>query len=203
MKPERIGLFGGSFNPVHLGHQAIVEASLNYLDRVIIMPCRISPHKLDQVNASEMVTTEHRLNMLKACFDENERVEISRWEMDRESISYSWMTLEMLKEANLQAEIVLVMGWDQFIALPTWHRFEDWGREQKYLVFKRAGEGSMAETPEPLADLDVEFASEELPDLSATQVRTKLSKGDQNAKNSLAAEVWNYLHEHELYGIES
>lgn len=120
MKKERIGLFGGTFAPPHLGHVKAVNTVLKHirLDRLIIMPTAIPPHKV-KVKGD---TPEQRLEMARAAFGDIPSVEISDYEIKKGGLSYTVNTLEDL--CNDKNRIFLICGGDMFRTLDTWYQAE-------------------------------------------------------------------------------
>jgi len=196
--PQKIGLFGGTFNPVHNGHVAIVEASLNYLDQVVVMPCRISPHKLEQQDDPHFASGEDRFQMLELCFGEMEGVEVSRWEIDREGVSYTWETIEYLHAQYPRSEIYLVLGRDQFDVFDTWHRFDLWKNKVGFLLFQR--EGVSGQDPTELTHgSTVVRADEKIPSISSTGIRQQIASGTGAGQELCTEDVVEYLEEEMLY----
>ncbi len=117
-----LGIFGGTFNPIHKGH---INASLRFyddakLDKLLVIPDRVPPHKEAQV-----VSSEHRLNMLRLVYDdktvtENRNIQISDIELLREGKSYTIVTLRDLKKAYPEATLFLYTGSDMFYTLESW-----------------------------------------------------------------------------------
>ena len=120
MKTERIGLFGGTFAPPHIGHVKAVKSLLRHvrLDKVLIMPTAIPPHKV-KVKGD---TPETRLEMCRAAFGGIEKAEISTYEIDKGGLSYSVDTLEHLTTEGRR--IFMLCGGDMFKTLPTWYKAE-------------------------------------------------------------------------------
>ncbi len=116
---ERIGIYGGTFNPPHLGHiraaqHAIAQLSL---DRLFIVPSCIAPHKqLPEDSASP----QQRLRMLQLCMEQITGAEISDIELQRGGPSYTFETVEQLRQAHPRAEMILFMGTDMFLSFHTW-----------------------------------------------------------------------------------
>ena len=110
MKTERIGLFGGTFAPPHMGHVKAVKSLLRHvrLDKVLIMPTAIPPHKV-KVKGD---TPETRLEMCRAAFGGIEKAEISTYEIDKGGLSYSVDTLEHLTKEGRR--IFMLCGGDMF-----------------------------------------------------------------------------------------
>lgn len=120
-------LFGGSFDPVHLGHVNAVKALLKSSlapDRVIIMPAFVNPFKagLDKDNRAGC---NDRLQMCRLAFDPLPRCEVSDFEIKKATLSYTADTLEHLRELYPADKLILMMGSDSLKTLPTWSRFRD------------------------------------------------------------------------------
>ncbi len=133
---ERIAIFGGSFNPVHNQHIALaksVVAELN-LDRLIIMPTYTAPHKTDAP-----APAEHRLNMLKIAFANEERIEVSDYEISKGGTSYTYLTVEHFKQTT-GAEIFFLVGADMLKDFKTWRYPERILNACTLCAFDRTGE---------------------------------------------------------------
>ena len=118
MTTERIGVFGGTFDPVHIGH-LIVATELRFalaLDRVLFVPAGRPPHKTGQ----EVSPDEHRLAMLELALADAPGFEISRVDIDRVGPSYTVDTLAILRQELDSAALVFLMGEDSLRDLPTW-----------------------------------------------------------------------------------
>ena len=119
----KIGIFGGTFNPPHLGHLAAAEAAIGALglDKLYIVPASIPPHKeLPEGTPAP----EHRLSMAAKLADAlllPEKLEVSSLELDREGKSYTADTLAALHAEYPGAELWLLMGTDMFLTLHLWH----------------------------------------------------------------------------------
>ena len=119
----KIGIFGGTFNPPHLGHLAAARTAVAVLglDKLLIIPAAIPPHKELPEGTPE---PERRLAMAAKLADAlllPEKVEVSSLELDRTGKSYTSDTLAQLKEAYPGAELWLLMGTDMFLTLHLWH----------------------------------------------------------------------------------
>ena len=113
-----IGLYGGSFDPVHKGHVRVAHAFLRQMkpEKLIVMPCRIPPHK----DKTDGAGGEARLRMLRAAFAKDEKVEISDFELKKDGVSYTVETLRELKKQYPDRNILLVVGADMFLTLREW-----------------------------------------------------------------------------------
>ncbi|MGN1411402.1 MAG: nicotinate (nicotinamide) nucleotide adenylyltransferase [Oscillospiraceae bacterium] len=116
-----IGLFGGSFNPIHNGHIHLaksVNSAIN-LDKTILIPSKISPHKSND----EYVSNEHRFNMCKLAIENLPNFEVSDFELSREGISYSIYTVRHFKEKYPNDNLFLLIGSDMFLTFDQWRDY--------------------------------------------------------------------------------
>ncbi len=120
---KRIGMFGGSFNPVHLGHIGLAQAFIEELklDKLLIVPTNIPPHK----SANDMTSSSHRFNMCKIAFEGIEKVEVSDIEIKRQGASYTVDTLRQLKQTYKDSKIYLITGADMFMTVQNWKEAEN------------------------------------------------------------------------------
>ncbi len=114
----KIGIFGGSFDPVHNEHIALVKSAVESLslDRLLIMPAKIPPHKIGKRLSSDKA----RLSMCRLAFKDIEKVEISDYEIKKEGTSYTYLTVEHFKKQNPDAELYFLVGTDMLRDFPTW-----------------------------------------------------------------------------------
>ncbi len=114
---ERIGIFGGTFNPVHVEHVNIVESAINELnlDRLFVMPTFLSPHKT-LIPAPEV----DRINMLKEAFSGLEKVEVSDYEIKKGGVSFTYQTAEEFRKNYPTAKIFWIVGGDMLVDFKTW-----------------------------------------------------------------------------------
>jgi nicotinate-nucleotide adenylyltransferase len=114
----RIGVYGGSFDPVHIGHLLLAECCREQagLDRVLFVPAATQPHKQDR----RLADPQHRIDMLRLATGGHPAFEVATLELDRGGVSYTVDTLAALKSAHPAAELCLLLGPDTLAALPTW-----------------------------------------------------------------------------------
>lgn len=114
---KRIGIFGGTFNPVHFEHVAMAKEAIKELnlDKIIIIPTKFSPHK-----TLSPASDFDRLNMLRLAFSNAEKTEISSFEMDSEGKSYTYITVEHYKALYKDAELYFIAGGDMLVDFKTW-----------------------------------------------------------------------------------
>ncbi len=115
----RIGIYGGSFNPPHLGHitAALQAVDALCLDKVLMIPAGVAPHKQLPSNSP---TPWQRLEMLRLAVRGNSKIEVSDIELRREGKSYTYQTILQLKQMYPRDELILLMGTDMFLSLDSW-----------------------------------------------------------------------------------
>jgi nicotinate-nucleotide adenylyltransferase len=187
----RIGVFGGTFDPVHVGHLAIANAALESvpLDRVLFVLARRSPLKETDPVAAE----GDRLKMLELAIADEPRFAVSRLELDRTGPSYTVETLEQLAGAD---ELFLILGGDAIAALPRW---KDAGRIATLatlLVAERPGAPERAGTA-PV----VRFDAPRL-DISSRELRARAARG-RSLRYLVPDPVWKHIEARGLYRAEA
>ena len=146
MAAQRIGLFGGSFDPVHLGHTMVARAAVDELalDRLFIIPAARSPFKPEDEPAPAAV----RLEWLRLAFVDEPRCEIDAQEIEREGVSYSIDTVRAMAERFPEAELFYLIGADHVPTLPEWREAEALARLATFVIVPRPGE-TENQFPEP------------------------------------------------------
>ncbi len=135
--PERIGLYGGSFDPVHLGHLIVARDALEQLGlaRMVFIPAAISPHKLGRAPGA---SGEERLAMLEAAVEGEARFSVDGRELGRAGPSYTVDTIRELRaELSAGTELFYLIGEDNVPALDTWHRIEELRALVQFVVCHR------------------------------------------------------------------
>lgn len=156
---ERVGLFGGTFNPVHVGHLRAAEEAAEALglDRVVFIPAADPPLKRD--GSQVIAPAKDRLAWVQAAIADNPRFEVSGLELEREGPSYTVDTLRILKEQLAPAELVFIVGQDAFVDLPSWREPRNLSTLAHFAVVTRPPGGGRLDDwlPEPFRD-DYELA---------------------------------------------
>ena len=183
----RIGVFGGTFDPVHVGHLSIAQAALETagLDRVVFVPAKRSPLKDRGPFASEA----DRLAMLEAATKDEPRFAVSRIELDREGPSYTVDTLEALQG---QGELHLIIGSDAHAEMARWKSPDRVRQLAKILVARRPG------APEPQESSGALFFDAPSLDLSSRELRARASRG-LSLRYLVPDEVWRHIERLGLY----
>jgi nicotinate-nucleotide adenylyltransferase len=195
---DRVGLFGGSFNPPHLAHLALAEAARDQLelDRVVWMPAAVPPHKQHR----HLPAAEHRLAMTRRAVEGNAAFVVSDLEIAREGVSYTVDTIRTLQGAFPETEFHLLLGGDSLAQFETWAQPEEIVRRVPLVVYPRPGA--------PIADVSayvmarVTVLDRPLLDPSSTAIR-RLLRARRSVRYLVPDAVLAYAAEHGLYdGVE-
>ncbi len=199
----RLGIFGGSFDPVHCGHLLLADccATQAMLDEVWFVPAAHQPLK----PAGPVASNEHRVAMLRLACAERDDFCVSTIEIDRGGISYTVDTLQAIAEQRPESELFLLMGADSLADLPRWHRPEAICRVATPLVVHRA------EAPAPdfqvlrhlVADERLVAISQHLVEMpptpiSSSQIRRQVASGEP-WQEAVPNQVADYITEQQLY----
>ena len=198
---ERIGIYGGTFNPPHIGHMEAAKQAIGrlQLDRLLMVPTGISPHKVLPPNSP---TSKQRLEMLRIATADSPCLEVSDVELSREGVSYTWQTIHALREQNPEAELILMMGTDMFLSFRSWKNTEQIVRDASLAVFYRGDKGEHAAVDAEKAyweekGVRVQLVENDVINISSTQMRRLLIF--RCAADFLPAGVLDYIRQHYLY----
>ena len=193
----RIGLFGGAFNPPHVGHLICAQeahAQLE-LDVVVWVPVGRAPHR----EIPQDPGPEVRFQMCDYVTAADERLGLSRIEVDRDGPSYTADTLRELRERSPDDELVLILGGDQAAALPTWHEPGEVMRLAAIAVAERAGSDRAAVERAIGGQAELRFFAMPRIDVSSTMVRERAASG-QPIRYLVPDKVANFIGAQSLYG---
>lgn len=197
MKPAgvRIGIFGGAFDPVHLGHVKIAESFLasNIIDKLLVLPTPASPHKKDK----EQTPFGHRYEMLKLVFQEYDKVFVSDLESHLPKPSYTLRTIETLQEKHPENKYFLCIGEDSLAAFNTWWKYEEILLRTPLIVASRPGSESSTISREILERAI--FIDHTEVDVSSTEIRKKARMEDDSLKSLVPESVAHYIFNNKLY----
>lgn len=137
----KIGIYGGSFNPIHYGHLNVARTAMKELelDRLIVIPANVSPFKVDE--AGDEVLWD-RLELVKAAFADDPRVTVDERELKRGGVSYTIDTVRELAAENPGAELYYLIGEDSEEGLPRWKEIDELKKLVTFKVFPRTKESS-------------------------------------------------------------
>lgn len=190
--PRRVALFGGTFDPVHLGHLAIAglaREKMN-LDRVIFIPCRQSPHK----NECPLASEDERIEMLEFALAGVSWAVVSEIEMQLPPPSYSWVTAEAMSEIYPESRLFWLMGTDQWNAIQTWSRPAHLADLVEFIVHDRG------DKPRPQPGFRVHSVPGSHP-ASASEIRSRTP--EYLPVDWLHPDVATFIHARALYGCQS
>ena len=201
----KIAMFGGSFNPPHMGH---VEAARSVIasihpDRLLIMPTCVSPHK---AMAGDTPPPEKRLELCRLAFAGLPEAEVSDLEMRRAGKSYTVDTLQQLKELYPDAELTLVMGTDMILSLESWKDPETIMQLAQIAVLLREdGEKDAVlkqiDHLQTVYDAKVQLLEAAVYPATSTEIRAELKQAEKPAE--LGEEEYAYIVKHLLYGARA
>lgn len=193
---ERVGIFGGTFDPPHRAHLAVARTAVAELQltRLVWIPAAQSPHKADDqpTDAVHRIEMTRRMVAQEACF------ELDLGEMEAGGLSFTVDTLQRLKEAHPDWRLWLIIGQDQFDALPRWREPERLRQLARVAVYRR---DTAPSDPDATGDghrpPDVWLPGVRMM-ISSTDIRRRLMRGE-DMDDVLLPEVSDYIHHHGLY----
>jgi nicotinate-nucleotide adenylyltransferase len=198
---QRIGIFGGTFDPPHLGHMILASEALQQLKltRLLWMITPISPHKQNQT----ITAVAHRLEMVQAAIRDVPRFELSTLEFERPAPQYTVDTLRILRDQNPSAALVLLIGADSLRSLATWYHPVDLVSACHEIgVMQRPGESiqmSVLEAAIPNLKGKVHFVETPLLQISSREIRRRIAEGLEY-RYFLPPPVFDYIQANHLYG---
>ena len=195
----RLGILGGTFDPIHVGHLAVAKRAIEcaHLDRVLFVPSAQPPHR-----AAALAPAEDRLEMTKLAVEGEPSFEVFDVEIKRGGRSYTADTLSELHHAFPNDELFLILGWDAARLFRTWHEPERVASLASVVIVDRPGLGQA--TSAELAGLGLDPARVvtchfPTPDVSGSDLRRAI-KARRAVTGQLPPAVELYIAEHHLYG---
>ena len=183
----RIGIFGGSFNPIHNGHISLARQLREKagLDEVWLMVSPQNPLK----RQDDLLDDEQRMEMVRLALEGVEGIIASDYEMHLPKPSYTWNTLQALKKDYPDHEFTLLMGGDNWASFNRWYRYEDILRDFRIVVYPRRG----------MSQVDAPCVIEaELLDISSTEIRQRIKAG-KGIRRMVPKAVADYIRKEGLY----
>lgn len=183
----KIGLYGGTFDPIHHGHLILGREALEKLamDRIVFIPASLSPHKLE----TQPSPPELRMEMIRLSIENEPGFETDDLELHRNGPSYAVETVEVYRKRFPGAQLFYLIGQDNLTALHTWRRVDDLLKNVTLVVF---GRGSSSDSELAPPNITRTF------DISSTEIRNRVAKG-LSIRYLVHHRVANLIHEKQLY----
>ncbi|MCL6605187.1 MAG: nicotinate-nucleotide adenylyltransferase [Paenibacillus sp.] len=194
----KVGIMGGTFDPLHMGHMLAAEAARDTynLDEVWFMPSHIPPHKHEAG-----VSSEDRLAMVQEAVQEHESFRTLDWEITRGGVSYTIETVRKLQQEYPKLDLYFIIGADMVQYLPKWEGIEELVQRLTFIGVGRPGTNLDLEAlPSDISD-KVILADMPLVDISSTMLRKRAAEG-KSIRYMVPETVFNYVHRSGLYGVQ-
>ena len=194
-----IVIFGGTFNPIHIGHQQILDSlqKINNIDKIFLIPTKIPPHKAVDYLADK----SDRINMCKIVASRYTNVEVSTIELDREGKSYTIDTLTAFGNIFPNADIAITIGADMLVTFKEWKNYKAILKVAKIITFYREDTDVILyrKSIDELRGMDAEIIEidDAIVGISSTNIRDSLKQGMET--EFLNNDVLIYINEHKLY----
>ncbi len=187
----RLGILGGTFNPIHVGHLLIAQDALEQagLDRVLFIPCATPPHKV----AAKLAPARHRLAMVRRAIRGDRRFAVDDLEIRRGGRSYSVDTLAELRGRHPRAEFHFIIGGDSLPELNHWRDIDRLATLCRFVVVGRPGFQPPARNP-----YRVRIVRGHACDVSSTDIRARCARR-QSIRYLVPDAVFRYIRAHNLY----
>ena len=201
---KKIGILGGTFDPVHYGHIALAEDAVREagLHEVVMIPARIQPFKQDR----EYASGEDRFNMLALAAGKDDHITVSKYELEQESVSYTYLTLRHMQEFDgSDTRLYFITGTDSFLKIDSRMNAEELLTNYAYIIGTRPGY-RQDEYREAVQRITETYGTEVISmnktelDISATEIREKIAAGAP-VDDLMPPEVLRYITEHGLYRV--
>ncbi|GAB6078202.1 nicotinate (nicotinamide) nucleotide adenylyltransferase [Hydrogenobaculum acidophilum] len=184
-----IAFFGGSFDPIHIGHILVARdvCELCGIDNIYFMPSFISPFK-----SYPIASPRDRFNMLKLALKDESWAFIEDIELKKEEVSYTYKSALILKEKYKQIP-TFIIGYDAYLTLDKWYKYEELVKIAKFIVVKRGKDNHLLNK-----DVDAIFCNTRTIDISSTEIRKRIKEG-KSIKHMVPDNVLKYIHKWGLY----
>lgn len=200
MGKKRVGIFGGTFDPIHMGHLIVAETIMDefHLDKVVFIPAAVPPHKLDK----QISPAKHRYMMTMLATCSNPRFQVSDMEMHRQGPSYSRDTLaQLIEEHGRDTEFYFIVGADSVENLHTWNRIDELLTMCHFIGASRPGcmpdMEKIAQRFGPLAEKIHCLETPEL-EISSTEIRHRVGQ-KRTIRYIVPETVEQYIYKEKLY----
>lgn len=198
----KVGIIGGSFDPIHLGHLAMAEylRELKNLDKIVFIPTGKAPHKTYESLAGQ------RLEMVKLAIEDNKYFSFCQIEVLKDTTSYTAETLEALKEKWPEAEFNFIIGTDNLFSIESWYKIEELGKLTNILVSNRIYKDGISIEEimdksrylENKYNMKIDIVNSPVFEISSSDIRQRIKNG-KSIKYLLTKKVEDYIRDHGLY----
>ncbi len=191
----KLCIFAGTFNPIHNAHLMMAQYAIDNFgfDKILFIPAFKPPHK-----DYDSQISEHRFNMVELAIENNSHFEISNIEFQRESKSYTYLTiLELYKLYNVDGKINMLIGTDAFEKIESWYETDKLKELVDFIVFVRENEKVNFDKLKEKG-YNFKFAKMSFCDISSTEIRQKIQT-NQSIQNLVTKEVKEYIEKNGLY----
>lgn len=201
MAGKSLGILGGTFDPIHMGHLRMAEHVFQSmeLENIVFIPANVPPHKLGQ----DFAPAADRYAMTELAVADNPHFIVSDMEIKRTGVSYTIDTIRELHHQYADKELHFIIGADSVAQLHTWHNIEEMLEMTTFVAVWRPGyEGAMEELVRHLGQRARErvlLLDTPVYDISSTEIRTRIREG-RSLAGLVSGPVEQYIYEHGLYG---
>ena len=188
---KKIGVFGGTFNPIHIGHLAIARSAQEKfnLEKVIFVPCHYPPHK----RVSRLVSAQDRFNMVRLGIKDNPCFDISDFEIKKEGKSYSIDTVKYFRgKFSDKTKLFFIIGEDTFSDISSWKAIDEILKIVSFIVVNRPGYAACMPKVKHHSIISPGI------DISGSYLRRHIREG-KNVKYLVPEDVLKYINHHKLY----
>ncbi len=198
---QRLGIFGGTFNPPHIGHIHIASEALNgaMLDKMLFVPCGNPPHKRVEGDA----TPKHRFEMTQIAISNYPKFEITDLEIRSSEYSYTAKTLELLKGIYPGSRLCFVVGGDSLRDMESWYQPQKIFQLSEIVALRRGGMENQVfdesvDFYRKKYDADITIVDIDPVDVSSSTLRAKIAQGEDTG-NLVDKKVLEYINKFEIY----
>ena len=198
---KSLGILGGTFDPIHMGHLRMAEHVFQRmeLESIVFIPAYVPPHKLGQ----DFAPAQDRYAMTELAVADNPHFTVSDMELKRTGVSYTIDTIRQLHAQYEDRELNFIIGADSVAQLHTWHNIEEMLELTRFVAVWRPGyEGAMEDMVRHLGEQAKErvlLLDTPVYDISSTEIRTRIRQG-LGLAGLVPPAVERYIYEHGLYG---
>ncbi len=189
---RRVALFGGTFDPIHIGHLIIAEWVQQELDLNTVVFIPNLKHPFDK--RPDISSARHRLKMVELAIKPFLGFEVSDFEIRKGDVSYSIETIEYFEKLWPDARLLFLIGGDNLAEFNRWKRYQDILKKVQLVVYNR----KQSKVPDYLRASNILFLSPPLIDVSSSLIRQRIKQG-KAVKSLLPNSVWEYVQKHGLY----